>query len=57
MMTDWKELDRGLRKYVNPETHSVAVKFLDDEAQIPPRARRPLRDLDLKPWPLVKELP
>jgi uncharacterized protein (DUF169 family) len=47
MMTDWKELDRGLRKYVNPATHPVAVKFLDDETQIPPRARRPFRDLNL----------
>ena len=47
-MTDWKELDKGIRKYINPATHSVAVKFLSDAAQIPPRARKPLRDLNLK---------
>jgi uncharacterized protein (DUF169 family) len=44
-MENWKKLDNDLKRYVNPPTHPVAVSFLDDEASLPSRAKRPLRDL------------
>ena len=44
-MEKWMELGKKMREFINPDTFPVAVKILEDESQIPPKARRPLRDL------------
>jgi len=44
-MEKWTELGRSIREFINPETFQVAVKILKDESEIPPKARRPLRDM------------
>jgi len=47
-MDRWRNLDESLRRRINPATFPVAVTFLKNEADIPGRARRPLRDLGVK---------
>ncbi|MBW1785848.1 MAG: DUF169 domain-containing protein [Deltaproteobacteria bacterium] len=45
-MEKWIKLGEKLRMFVNPETFPVAVKFSRaDSEDIPPSAKRPLRDL------------
>lgn len=44
-MKRWMELGEKLRFFVNPGTFPVAVKFSDKASDIPPSARRPLRDM------------
>ena len=44
-MEQWMQMGRKIRELVNPSTLPVAVRFLEEEAQIPERVRRPLRDL------------
>jgi len=50
-MEKWFSLGGNLRSLVNPSTFPVAVRFLSEEAQIPPQARRPLRDFKVKMAP------
>jgi uncharacterized protein (DUF169 family) len=50
-MEEWFRLGKELRRLVNPDTFPVAVKLLTDESQVPPSARRPLRDLKVKMAP------
>jgi uncharacterized protein (DUF169 family) len=47
-MEKWFQLGKKLRTLINPATFPVAVKLLEDESQIPPGLRRPLRDLGVK---------
>jgi uncharacterized protein (DUF169 family) len=44
-MSDWSALNEALKRLVNPATFPVAVSFNRKEGDIPPRARRPKRDL------------
>ena len=44
-MEQWMQMGRKLRELVNPSTMPVAVRFLEEETDIPERVRRPLRDL------------
>ena len=44
-MDNWRELGRKIKALVNLDTFPVAVTLLQDEADIPESARRPLRDL------------
>ena len=39
-MEQWIQMGRKIRELVNPSTLPVAVKFLEEEAQIPERSRR-----------------
>ena len=50
-MDTWMKLGERLRTFVNPATLPVAVRFLDDESEIPEKARRPLRDLGVRMAP------
>jgi len=50
-MEKWFKLGEKLRSLINPSTFPVAVKFLKEEAQIPGKAKRPLRDLKVKMAP------
>jgi len=50
-MDKWFKLGEKLRSLINPSTFPVAVKLLKEEAQIPDRAKRPLRDLKVKMAP------
>lgn len=50
-MEKWISLGEQLRNLVNPPTFPVAVKFLEKEKEIPPKARRPLRDMGFKMAP------
>ena len=50
-MEKWISLGVRLRLLVNPSTFPVAVKFLEREDEIPPKAKRPLRDLGVKMAP------
>ena len=50
-MEKWFKLGEKLRSLINPSTFPVAVKFLKEEAQIPDKAKRPLRDLKVKMAP------
>jgi uncharacterized protein (DUF169 family) len=45
VMEKWVSLGKRLREFINPETFPVTVKIAKDESQIPPSAKRPLRDL------------
>ncbi len=47
-MEKWFQLGKKLRTLINPATFPVAVKLLEDESQIPPGLRRPLRDLGVR---------
>ncbi len=44
-MENLSRLNEALRQYVNPPTFPVAVHFFRGEEPVPPRARRPKRDL------------
>ena len=44
-MQNWHRLGEKVRRYINPATFPVAVRFLKEASEIPPSARRPLRDL------------
>ncbi|MFH1351737.1 MAG: DUF169 domain-containing protein [Pseudomonadota bacterium] len=50
-MEKWIQLGTRLRELINPGTFPVSVAFLKEESQIPPSARRPLRDLKVKMAP------
>jgi len=47
-MNEWVELGKQIRKYVNPETFPVAVRFFRKPGEIPSAARRPQKDLGVR---------
>jgi uncharacterized protein (DUF169 family) len=47
-MGDLRSLDEAIGRYVRPETFPVAVRMLREGDPVPPRARRPLRDLNVR---------
>ena len=47
-MEEWRKLGEALRRYINPTTFPVAVKFLKDAEEPPQEARSPLRDLQVR---------
>lgn len=47
-MEQWRELGKGLRRYINPATFPVAVRFLRPGEGSPAHARSPGRDLQVK---------
>jgi uncharacterized protein (DUF169 family) len=51
IMEQWLKLGEKLRALVNPATLPVAVKFLKEPSEIPPGARRPLKDLGVRMAP------
>jgi uncharacterized protein (DUF169 family) len=50
-METWFMLGKKLKSFINPSTFPVAVKFLKEEAQIPVKAKRPLRNMKVKMAP------
>ena len=50
-MEAWTQMGQKLRELVSPATLPVAVSILEDEGQIPEKARRPLRDLNVRMAP------
>lgn len=47
-MKVWQEYGEALRRYINPSTYPVAVRFLRDLEEAPPGARSPGKDLQVK---------
>ena len=47
-MKKWHELGKELRRFINPATFPVAVRFLSHESQIPKGFRTPSKDLKVK---------
>jgi len=50
-MERWHELGAAIRRYVNPATFPVAVRFFRNETDLPASARRPVRDLRVRMAP------
>jgi uncharacterized protein (DUF169 family) len=50
-MENWLDLGKAVRRLVNPATFPVAVRFATEASEIPPTARRPLRDLKVRVAP------
>ncbi|MEW6443058.1 MAG: DUF169 domain-containing protein [bacterium] len=50
-MKKWHELGQKIRRYVNPDSFPVAVRFLEDASSIPAGARRPMNDLRVRVAP------
>lgn len=50
-MERWHRMGDQLRKFVNPATFPVAVRFIREASEIPPSARRPFRDLQVRVAP------
>jgi uncharacterized protein (DUF169 family) len=50
-MEEWTLLGQKVRTLINPSTFLVAVKFLGEESLIPPFAKRPLKDLNVRMAP------
>jgi len=47
-MKRWHELGKEIRRFINPDTFPVAVRFLSRENQIPQGVRTTSKDLKLK---------
>lgn len=47
-MEKWLDLGKAVRRLLNPATFPVAVRFTTEASEIPPAARRPLRDLKVR---------
>jgi len=47
-MKKWHELGKELRRFINPDTFPVAVRFLAHESEIPKGVKTPLKDLKVK---------
>src|SRR5207249_3912503 len=45
---DLKQLDQELSRYVRMSTYPLAVRMVEREADLDPKARRPKRDLDIQ---------
>lgn len=50
-METWHRMGERVRRLVNPGTFPVAVRFVREASEIPPAARRPLRDLEVRMAP------
>jgi uncharacterized protein (DUF169 family) len=50
-MERWYKLGERLRTFINPATFPVAIKFSGKDGEIPPTAKRPLRDLSVRMAP------
>ncbi len=50
-MEEWHQMGDKVRRFVNPATFPVAVRFLTEASEIPPSARRPFRDLKVRMAP------
>jgi uncharacterized protein (DUF169 family) len=50
-MEQWHRIGEKVRRFVNPATFPVAVRFVNDPSEIPPSARRPLQDLKVRMAP------
>jgi uncharacterized protein (DUF169 family) len=46
-MTDLKNIDEALTAYLRPQTYPVAVRMCESAAELPERAKYPVRDLGL----------
>ncbi len=47
-MEAWRKMGKALRRYVNPGTFPLAIKFLQEAEELPEDARSPGRDLQVK---------
>lgn len=47
-MIDLKQADEVLSRLVRPSTYPLAIRMLESESEIEPRARRPMRDLGVQ---------
>ncbi len=47
-MEEYKEMGKEIRRYLNPGTFPVAIKFLKDKKDIPEGTRIPAKDLKVK---------
>jgi uncharacterized protein (DUF169 family) len=47
-MEAWRKLGKALRRYVNPGTFPLAIKFLKEAEELPEDARFPGRDMQVK---------
>jgi uncharacterized protein (DUF169 family) len=45
---DLARLDAAISRYVRPSTYPLAIRMIESEDEIPSRARRPARDLDVQ---------
>jgi len=50
-MEKWVDLGQQVRRFVNPATFPVAIKFLEETSLIPSSARRPFKDLKVRMAP------
>lgn len=50
-MEKWHQLGEKVRRFINPATFPVAVRFIREASEIPPSARRPFRDLQVRMAP------
>lgn len=50
-MESWHQMGEKIRNFVNPATFPVAVRFTREASEIPPSAKRPLRDLQVRMAP------
>ena len=50
-MEKWHQMGDKVRRFVNPATFPVAVRFIRDASEIPPSARRPLQNLQVRMAP------
>lgn len=50
-MKEWHQMGDKIRSFVNPATFPVAVRFVRDASEIPPSARRPLENLQVRMAP------
>ncbi len=44
----YKEYGKKIESYIRPATFPLAVKLIENESEIPPKARKPRKDLELK---------
>jgi uncharacterized protein (DUF169 family) len=47
-MKEWHEMGKEIRRYLNPGSFPVAIKFLKDKRDIPEGTRIPMKDLKVK---------
>jgi uncharacterized protein (DUF169 family) len=50
-MEKWFQLGQKVRRFVNPATFPVAIKFLEETSPIPASARRPFQELKVRMAP------
>ncbi|MBN2126529.1 MAG: DUF169 domain-containing protein [Deltaproteobacteria bacterium] len=50
-LESWREMGRRFRESLNPATFPVALAFSNEQESLPPKTRRPLRDLKVRMAP------